>query len=288
MNAWVQFLSGHGIKDLTIHTGYCVDSFDLPPSIYQCSELSSLSLEQCSLLNMIAFRAFPKLVKLHLFVVDVYEDILEKIISSCPLKMLSLDSCTFYSGWNNLIPCKITISAPNLRIFDIVCAHRIGNCYLKNTPNIRAASFAMKDIYDIEYLNSNCFDLLGSMPHIESLKFDCPLHKMRGMYYRSREDINKDSLKAAIAYLEAMGKEEIKTGITTLSVTIGSKADVEVIQVEIALIDSIVSCCPSLEKLFIKAPSSIKGPAELRLSRALRRLGRSSSKPKIIYMQRYY
>ncbi|KAL9678227.1 hypothetical protein QQ045_016067 [Rhodiola kirilowii] len=158
MNAWVQFLSGHGIKDLSIHGCYWLDRFGLPPSIYQCSELSSLSLGRCSLLNTIVFRGFPKLVKLHLYDVDVYEDILEKIVSNCPLEMLSLDTCTFYSGWNNLVPCKITISAPNLRIFDIVCVNRISNCYLKNTPNLRAASFMMGNIFDVDHLNSNCFD----------------------------------------------------------------------------------------------------------------------------------
>ncbi|KAL9665039.1 hypothetical protein QQ045_020448 [Rhodiola kirilowii] len=336
MNACLQTLSRKGIKDLTIFGREYVDSFELSLSIFDFLGLSSLTLGKCNLRNSIAFKGFPNLTTLQLSHVDIFGDMLEKVISKCPLEMLYISFCTFCSSETDSRPCKNAINAPNLRVLDIACYYNgLDYNYLKNTPNLRVASFRTAAGWGgiPDYMKSNCYYILKSMPKIEVLTFDCRLHKtsasdiipnklllenlktvnlhcldtlsvdqMSFMFciFRCSPNVQnmrihlsgshgsvfvyeKDTWEGVIAYLEAVDKEEIKTSITTASVTFGRVDTAERIGADIALIDIIISCCPALGSLAISASSSLKCSAELQLSGALRRYGRSSSKPKIIY-----
>ncbi|CAM8882134.1 unnamed protein product [Rhodiola kirilowii] len=276
MNAWLRLLSRKGIKDLAFCCHGHLREFELPPSIFNCLGLLSLTLENCNLRKSIAFKGFPNLATLKLYYVDIFGDMLEQVVSNCPLEMLSLEFCCFYSDKTNSQPSKNAISAPNLRVLSIVCySHRLEHIYLKYTPNLRVVSFWIDcDGGDFDYLKPNCLDILRSMPKIEVLTFEClvDLYKMSDM---CRIQLDKDSLslKAAIAYLEVEAKEEIKTSITTIAVTFKRLYYEGCFGAEIAFIDIIVSCCPALGNLIIYGFSSIEDSAKLQLSRALRRIG---------------
>ncbi|CAM8882142.1 unnamed protein product [Rhodiola kirilowii] len=301
INACLQTLSRKGIKDLTIFGREYVHSFELPPSIFDCLGLSSLTLGNCTLQNYISFKGFPNLVRLNLSHVDIIGDILEKVISKCPLEMLYISFCTFCSSEIDSRPRKNAISAPNLRVLDIVCYYNgLDYSYLKNTPNLKAASFWMAGEGRVPYdMMSNCYYILKSMPKVEVLTFDCRLHKnsasdiipntvpqllenlktldlhcMDALSLSDRHGgrfvYDKDTWEAVIAYLDVVDKEEIKTSITTVCVTFG-RDTAERVGADIAFIDIIISCCPALGNLVVNTSSSLKGSAKLQLSGALRR-----------------
>lgn len=92
----------------------------------------------------------------------------------------------------------------------------------------------------------------------------------------------KESLENVTTILEAEDIGELKTSITTLSITFVSVDVPKRVEGYIGLIDALVSCCPNLEKLFIKSPLSLEASAEKKLSNAVPKFGDSSSKPKII------
>ncbi|CAM8884326.1 unnamed protein product [Rhodiola kirilowii] len=302
INACLQTLSRKNIKDLTIFGREYVHSFELPPSIFDCLGLSSLTLGNCTLQNYIAFKGFPNLVRLNLSHVDIIGDMLEKVISKCPLEMLYISFCTFCSSEIDSRPRKNAISAPNLRVLDIVCYYNgLDYSYLKNTPNLKAASFWMAGEGRVPYdMMSNCYYILKSMPKVEVLTFDCRLHKnsasdiipntvprllenlktldlhcMDALSLSDRHGrlfvYDKDTWEAVIAYLDVVDKEEIKTSITTVCVTFG-RDTAERVGADIAFIDIIISCCPALGNLVVNTSSSLKGSAKLQLSGALRRI----------------
>ncbi|KAL9664485.1 hypothetical protein QQ045_019888 [Rhodiola kirilowii] len=73
------------------------------------------------------------------------------------------------------------------------------------------------------------------------------------------ETFSKDSLTAATAYVDAVDKEEIKTSVTTLSVTISRYyVNEEYIGAQTALMGSIVlRNCPAKLRLCIKSPQAV-------------------------------
>ncbi|CAM8885264.1 unnamed protein product [Rhodiola kirilowii] len=297
LNTWLLFLSRNGIKDLRLLNEEFLDFFYVPQSIFQCLGLSF------NLYSSLPFRGFPNLTKLVLFDVDIPGDMLEQVISCCLLEVLFIERCGFYTRWPNHCARKNAITAPNLRILRVVCSYY---WYLKYTPNLRVASFSIDESAEIDFFQSNCFDVLRSMPKVEVLTFQCPLHKpsssdvilkklpellvnlktvtlygrdaisvdeMSFMFCIMRsspnlktldihtdlveETFSKDSLTAATAYVDAVDKEEIKTSVTTLSVTISRYyVNEEYIGAQTALMGSIISCCPTLEKLPCKTAAT--------------------------------
>lgn len=170
VHTWLELLSRKGINDLKIFCEERIEWFDLPASLYYCVGLTSLTLGRCKLVDSVSFRGFPNLVRLELFEVGIYKDILEKIISSCPLEILLIRSCNFNYH-------KMAVCAPNLRIFSVTCCYfGLDFTCLKDTPNLKEASFLLEMDEDIDDLKSNCFDVFGSFSEIEVLTFDCRLH----------------------------------------------------------------------------------------------------------------
>ncbi|KAL9664850.1 hypothetical protein QQ045_020259 [Rhodiola kirilowii] len=132
-----------------------------------------------------AFKGFPNLVRLDLWFVRIVGDMLEQVILNSPLESLSIKFCVFCSSKPDMRLHKNAISPQNLRVLDIVY---LCNCldfsYLKYTSNLKVASFTMDCWMDCivngpHIKNSNCFDILRSMPKVEVLTFDCRQHKMR-------------------------------------------------------------------------------------------------------------
>ncbi|KAL9682851.1 hypothetical protein QQ045_014661 [Rhodiola kirilowii] len=227
------------------------------------------------------FVGFCNLVDLEIRFCKIPSHVLGSLIYQCPL----LEKLSLHSTCTELREQPLVINALNLRVLDIVCYYTGSDySYLTNTPNLRVASFRMAREGRIpDGIKSNCYSILKSMPKIEVFTFDYRLHKLSDSH-GSPSVFDKDFWEAVIAYLEAVDKEEIKTSIATVCVTLGSYT-AEHIGADIALLDSIITCCPALGNLAVKSSSSLslKGPAKLQLSAALRRYGRSSSKPKIIY-----
>lgn len=95
--------------------------------------------------------------------------------------------------------------------------------------------------------------------------------------------LNKEIITTASAFLEAEGKELIKSKITKISVAF---RNTEAIELEIALIDNIVSWSPTLKKLIIQRSPFVKWSEKVKvqLARAVRRFRRSSGRPEIIYL----
>ncbi|CAM8879728.1 unnamed protein product [Rhodiola kirilowii] len=341
VNIWLRFLSTMDVKDLTIdcHSDL-YGFFELPPYAFQCLGLSCLTLQDCKLEYPIEFKGFPNLTRLDLSYVELHEDMINKVISTCPLEMLFIKHCGFYGSRTDFRPCTNAISASSLRVLNFVGADIFYHRYLKKyTSNLKVASLLFERRYygddddDDDWIESG-FDILIYMPKIEVLTYSCRLRvthpkeppellgnlktvSLRDIdmaafsaneksfvfcimrrcpnlenleihitnSYTSRTEVDKDSMRAVIAYLEVQAEEVIRTSITTLTVSFEGFDEWEHIEAEIALTESIVSCCPALGKLVVKGSSSLNGHAKLQLSRALRRFGRSSSnsKPKIIY-----
>ncbi|CAM8878264.1 unnamed protein product [Rhodiola kirilowii] len=175
MNTWLQFVSRNGIEDLRLLCDEYIDGFDLPHAIFHCLGLSCLTLSKIFLHDSLPFKGFPNLVRLVLYDVSIFGDVLELVISSSPLEVLIIERCCW---WSDHRPRKTAISAPNLRVLRVVCSYfGLVWTYLKYTPILRVASFAIEETDDIDSLQSNCFDVLRSMPKIEVLTFECLLHK---------------------------------------------------------------------------------------------------------------
>ncbi|CAM8910099.1 unnamed protein product [Rhodiola kirilowii] len=182
--------------------------------------------------------------------------------------------------------------------FDVLmCMPKIGkltySCHLhmahvsKITPkalpellgNLKTVSLRDMDAFSTNEI-SFMFCIMRSSPNLENLE----IHMDDSYNYKYRTVVVEDSLRAVITYLEVEAKEEMKTSITTVSVIFKRRHIAERIGAEIALVDSILSYCPSLGKLVIKGSSSTIDSAKLQLSRILERCGQSSCKPKIIYL----
>ncbi|CAM8882144.1 unnamed protein product [Rhodiola kirilowii] len=179
VNAWLRLLSTMDVKDLTIDCHPDMEwKFKLPPYVFQCLELSCLTLEYCTLEYSLAFKGFPNLTRLNLSYVEINEDMLEKVISNCPLEMLFMKYCDFYDSRTDFHPCKNAISTSSLRVLDIVGQDGLYYSYLKYTSNLKVASLLMESGYildDVDCITSG-FDVVMCMPKIEVLTYSCRLH----------------------------------------------------------------------------------------------------------------
>ncbi|KAL9672039.1 hypothetical protein QQ045_028287 [Rhodiola kirilowii] len=228
--------------------------------------LNSKSLKTLKLINVylgsVSFENVPNLTKVSLLATSGYDPrdlqkhrkAWEFMSSLSGIKELSYQFYLLEISESDIIPKKL----PEL---------------LRNLNKVKLCYMGASSVDQMAFM----FCIINSSPNLQNLE----VHMSYVYKYGIRFD--KDSLRAVIAYFEVEAKEEIKTSITTVTVSFEQAYNREHIGAEIALIESIVSCCPVLEKLVIKGSSSVKGYSKLQLSRALRRLGRSSSQPKIIY-----
>ncbi|CAM8884328.1 unnamed protein product [Rhodiola kirilowii] len=235
--------------------------------------LNSRSLKTFELMNIylgsVSFENVPNLTNVSLWGMSGYDrrglqnrlKAWEFMSSFIGIKELSFQFSLFEISDSDIIPKKLP----------------------KLLGNLKTVNLHSMDAYSVDKM-AFMFCIIRSSPNLQNLN----IH-MRCMYEYGRR-FTKDSLRAVIAYLKVEAKEEIKTSITTVSVTFEmtyNQWDWKHIEAEITLIDSLVLCCPALGKLVIKGSSSFKGYAKQQLSRALERFGRSSSKPKIIFANAY-
>ncbi|XP_019263457.1 PREDICTED: F-box/FBD/LRR-repeat protein At1g13570-like isoform X1 [Nicotiana attenuata] len=106
----VSFLSRNGIQHLSLQ--FPKDNpYKLPSSFFTCSQMRHLRLQNCSIQPPSAFRGFDELVSLELYDITFSSELLNILISRCPLlEKLVLQISSILN--------HIQIDAPKLRSFD--------------------------------------------------------------------------------------------------------------------------------------------------------------------------
>lgn len=162
VDQWILFLSRNGIKELILELEG--EWFRLPSCLFNCSKLTHLELFNCEFDPPSTFKGFSNLRTLNLHQVLVAADVIESLISSCPL----LESLSL-SYFDSL---AITISAPNLKYLRLEGEFK--DIFLQNTPALVAMSVAMymtDDIAEHFEQSSSCkfVKFLGGVPLLEHL-----------------------------------------------------------------------------------------------------------------------
>lgn len=163
IDQWILYLSRHDIKELTLELGEG-EWFRAPHCLFSCNKLSHIELFRCELDPPSNFRGFLCLKTLNLQQVLVAPEVIESLISGCPL----LESLTL-SYFDSL---ALTIRAPNLKY--LCLEGEFKDICLENTPLLTAMSVALymtDDITEHFEQSSSCnfIKFLGGVPCLERL-----------------------------------------------------------------------------------------------------------------------
>ncbi|XP_047341290.1 F-box/FBD/LRR-repeat protein At1g13570 [Impatiens glandulifera] len=163
VDQWLLFLSRKGIKELVLELGEG-EWFRAPSCLFACQKLTRLELIRCELDPPPNFRGFSCLKYLNLQQVLISPEMVESLISNCPL----LENLTL-SYFDSL---ALTVRAPNLK--HLCLEGEFKDIWLKDTPRLVSISVAMymtDDIAERFEQSSSCnFDkVLGGVPCLESL-----------------------------------------------------------------------------------------------------------------------
>jgi len=105
IDIFIYFLSRNGIQHLVLDLSLGKE-YKLPSSLFTCSQLRHLSLCYCSIQHPSAFQGFDKLISLNLCEVNISSELLESLISHCPLlEELELDIATSQTQLKLMPPC---------------------------------------------------------------------------------------------------------------------------------------------------------------------------------------
>ncbi|GMP76904.1 hypothetical protein CsSME_00033377 [Camellia sinensis var. sinensis] len=186
IDQWLLFLSSNDIKELVLELGEG-KWFRAPSCLFSCRKLTRLELIRCELDPPLTSKGFLCLKYLNLQQVLIAPDVVESLISSCPL----LESLTL-SYFDSL---ALTICAPNLK--HLCLEGEFKDICLKNTPLLLAISVAMymtDDIAEHFEQSSSCnFDkFLGGVPFLERL--------IGHIYLTKYLSIGNDLGKLSVAY----------------------------------------------------------------------------------------
>lgn len=163
IDQWLLFLSRKDIKELVLEVGDG-EWFRAPSCLFSCVKLASLELVRCELDPPAEFKGFLYLKSLNLQQVLVAPEVVENLISGCPL----LESLSL-SYFDSL---SLTVRAPNLK--QLILEGEFKDICLEYTPLLTTISVAMYMTDDkAEHFeqSSGCnFDrLLGGVPCLERL-----------------------------------------------------------------------------------------------------------------------
>ncbi|KNA10132.1 hypothetical protein SOVF_147270 [Spinacia oleracea] len=164
IDQWLLFLSRNVVRELTLELGDG-EWFRVPACLFSCKKLTLLELCRCELDPPPSFRGFSSLRTLTLNQVLVTPEVIENLISSCPL----LESLTlsYYDGLD------LNIDAPNLK-----CLHLEGvfkDLCLEHTPLLEVVSISLYMNTDeiqehFEQLSGcNFVKFLGGVPNLRKL-----------------------------------------------------------------------------------------------------------------------
>ncbi|KAL3323455.1 hypothetical protein AABB24_037880 [Solanum stoloniferum] len=158
----------------------------LPTSVFTCSQLRYLSLHNCSIHHPSAFEGFDKLIGLELCEVTISSELLESIISHCPLlEQLTLDIPKLLN--------TIEIDAPMLSSFDFT--GNISSICLKNVPLLVEVSLAGYQIMEKAIDFAKVFNSYSAIEYL-SLNIACVwVFAQRGYEAPARLPFDLNSVK---------------------------------------------------------------------------------------------
>lgn len=228
IDQWILFLSRNDIKELVLELGEG-EWLRVPSCLFSCGKLTRLELFRCELEPPTSFKGFLYLKSLNLHQVLVVPDVIESLISSCPL----LESLAL-SYFDSL---ALTIRAPNLKF--LCLEGEFKDIYLENTPLLVAVSVAMymtDDIAEHFEQSSSCnfVKFLGGVPRLERL--------IGHIYFTKYLSIGYDIGRFPTAY----------THLKIIELNQVSFEDMKEIQVVLCLI----MCSPNLKELIISGSSN--------------------------------
>lgn len=228
VDQWLLFLSRKDIKELVLELGEG-EWFRAPSSLFCCKKLTRLELIRCELDPPLNFGGFSCLKHLNLQQVLIGPDVVENLISSCPL----LESLTL-SYFDSL---ALTIRAPNLKFLSLEGEFK--DICLENTPLLVAISVAMYMTDDIaehfEHSSSCNFDkFLGGVPCLERL--------VGHIYFTKYLSIGNDLGKLSVTYRNLKAIELYQVSFEDMK--------------EISVVLRLILNSPSLQELQISGSSN--------------------------------
>ncbi|KAK3031790.1 hypothetical protein RJ639_036942 [Escallonia herrerae] len=247
IDQWLLFLSRKDIKQLVLELGEG-ELFRVPSCLFTCRMLARLELVRCEFDPPPTFRGFLSLKYLNLQQVLVAPEVVESLISSCPL----LESLTLsYSD-----SLALTVRAPNLKY--LILEGEFKDICLENTPLLVAISVAMYMTDDIaehfEHSSSCNFEkFLGGVPCLERL--------IGHIYFTKYLSIGNDLGKVPIMYprlkvieLYQVSFEDMKEILVILRLIVNSP-NLQELHISGSSNTSAATECPDLEFWEMECPS---------------------------------
>ncbi|KAM3203578.1 hypothetical protein P3L10_031204 [Capsicum annuum] len=195
------------------------NQYKLPSSLFTCSQLKHLFLQQCLIHPPPLFKGFDKLISLELIEVTISSELLVSLISHSPLLDHLVLDC-------NEVSHHIEISAPKLRSFFF--AGNIDFLHLKNVPLLSKVSYEPVEFsIDAEHDLAKIFE---SIPALENL---CWNHGCLQMYFISDEEYNEPVPRDAIDEIPASFSDMTFNHLKTVKIKYvsGAKAELQLIKV---------------------------------------------------------
>ncbi|XP_077228569.1 F-box/FBD/LRR-repeat protein At1g13570-like [Tasmannia lanceolata] len=94
LDRFLSFLTMKGIQRLVLNNALSMKHYKIPNSVFCCGSLRELELNNCILNSVSSFKGLRQLESLKLYYVEVSEDMVAKLVSSCNLlKELRLWYC---------------------------------------------------------------------------------------------------------------------------------------------------------------------------------------------------
>lgn len=263
---WIAFAVAKGVEELDLDLSMAFDrwtgeftngahSFKLPGCLFHCKSLTNLCLSHCDFYPPSNFACFDCLQSLSLVYVSITEDILQRVLLSCPLLdnlslkgCLSLDSIkvsaqdlrlqrlAIVDCWNVM---EIEICAPKLRSFIYSGEHVFGDSFIDVSSLVDAFISALNA--ESSEPEHDYIKLLSDLSHVKILTV-CPATLWRVNIY---EEIDAESLPISLSNLK-----ELQLLMSSMC------------SEDLACIYSFFRLCPSpfLEKLFIQLPKISQQP----------------------------
>ncbi|PHT67588.1 hypothetical protein T459_27075 [Capsicum annuum] len=135
---FIHFLSRNGIQHLVLRLPIRGKPYELPSSLFTCSQLRHLTLQNCVIPHQPAFKGFDRLISLELRDVTISCELLERFVSHC---LLVEQFVLQISGASRNI---IKISAPILRSNDYTGNLR---CVCLKTIPLEKLSLSHREYY---------------------------------------------------------------------------------------------------------------------------------------------
>ncbi|CAK9143000.1 unnamed protein product [Ilex paraguariensis] len=156
LDCWIAFLCRNGVKELILDSNRGIE-YKLPSCLFSCQQLSCLRLTKCSFVTPLELNGFSNLVSLQMESCIVQKEVLENLISSCPiLETLKLFcSCDFD---------HLNIRAPNLK--SLCISSNFMSIYLENCVHLTELCLYMSGNFNMPL---DTVPLLGFVSHLERL-----------------------------------------------------------------------------------------------------------------------